>query len=461
MKKHVISLSLLALSGIMSAQTFNPPGSNPSTAVFRKGLTGFGMAVPPTVHMVEIQTSVSNDGISITQLGGGTSLVKLNNASPGGFNWSLNSNSNSSNPSGGHFSINNLSNTLTAVPFMIHGNSGNVGINTLAPNAKLEVVEPVGTMAGFFNMTASSFGNYTGLKALASTTQFSPTLIGVEGEAKNNFNINGSGSGLTYGVKGSAYGSAFNYAGHFTATSTLGVNYGVYAQVANSGTASVNWAGWFQGNVNINGLAYCTNSVWSSDERFKKNIQQLESVTDKLLKVKGYSYEYNTEAFKDKNFQTGSQIGFIAQELKEVFPELVTEGKDGYNYVNYIGMIPVLLEAIKTQQKQINELQNKQQNTTGLIQNVNGLESFRMEQNEPNPFTNETTVKYNLPEEINKAHLAVYDLSGKQIATFPLAQKGSSSITITSEKLAAGIYIYSVIADGKMVDSKRMIVTEK
>ena len=57
--------------------------------------------------------------------------------------------------------------------------------------------------------------------------------------------------------------------------------------------------------------------------------------------------------------------------------------------------------------------------------------------------------------------MAVYDLTGKQIVTFPINDKGASSITITSEKLAAGIYIYSIVADGKIMDSKRMVVAEK
>jgi myo-inositol-hexaphosphate 3-phosphohydrolase len=66
-----------------------------------------------------------------------------------------------------------------------------------------------------------------------------------------------------------------------------------------------------------------------------------------------------------------------------------------------------------------------------------------------------------LPAQVSTASLMVYDLSGKQISSFPITEKGSSSITITSEKLAAGIYIYSVIADGKLLDSKRMIVAQK
>jgi hypothetical protein len=70
-------------------------------------------------------------------------------------------------------------------------------------------------------------------------------------------------------------------------------------------------------------------------------------------------------------------------------------------------------------------------------------------------------VKYTLPQSISDAFMAVYDLTGKQITTFPIRDKGTSSLTITSENLAAGIYIYSIVADGKVVDSKRMIVAEK
>lgn len=103
-----------------------------------------------------------------------------------------------------------------------------------------------------------------------------------------------------------------------------------------------------------------------------------------------------------------------------------------------------------------------------LSQKLTGIHSpgsietgFRMSQNEPNPFAHETVVKYTLPQTVTNAFMVVYDLTGKQITTFPITGKGSSSLIVTSEKLAAGIYIYSIVADGKVMDSKRMIVAEK
>lgn len=136
--------------------------------------------------------------------------------------------------------------------------------------------------------------------------------------------------------------------------------------------------------------------------------------------------------------------------------------------LNYNGFIALLAKGIQeqqaiieAQQSQINELTEKISSVTG-INTINTVETgFQMSQNEPNPFTHETVVKYTIPQSISNAFMAVYDLTGKQIATFPIDQKGSSSITITSEKLAAGIYIYSIVADGKVIDSKRMIVAEK
>ncbi len=58
-------------------------------------------------------------------------------------------------------------------------------------------------------------------------------------------------------------------------------------------------------------------------------------------------------------FTDAVQIGFIAQEVEKVFPELVVTGKDGYKAVDYSKITPVLLEAIKDQQKQIDELNRK------------------------------------------------------------------------------------------------------
>ena len=88
-----------------------------------------------------------------------------------------------------------------------------------------------------------------------------------------------------------------------------------------------------------------------SDKRLKKNIAPLESTLSKLKKVNGYTYNWINPS-KDQN----QQIGFIAQQLESVFPQLVYTDEKGIKSVAYANMAPVLVEAIKEQQQQIDEL---------------------------------------------------------------------------------------------------------
>jgi len=88
-----------------------------------------------------------------------------------------------------------------------------------------------------------------------------------------------------------------------------------------------------------------------SDERSKKNIQTLDSALDKTLALRGVSY-----TFKDTDVDS---IGLIAQELEQVIPEVVSTGEDGFKSVSYGNLVGLLVEAIKDQQNQIDELKNK------------------------------------------------------------------------------------------------------
>ncbi|WP_062054076.1 tail fiber domain-containing protein [Aquimarina longa] len=93
-----------------------------------------------------------------------------------------------------------------------------------------------------------------------------------------------------------------------------------------------------------------------SDRRLKKNIKSLPLLqSEKLNKVQGIEYQLINEE------QT--KIGFIAQDLMKVYPELVSKGLDGYHTVNYTGLIPVLVEAFKELQLEINKLKNNNKKT--------------------------------------------------------------------------------------------------
>jgi hypothetical protein len=107
------------------------------------------------------------------------------------------------------------------------------------------------------------------------------------------------------------------------------------------------------GDLWANGVTY------SSDERFKKNITDIQTPLQKLMQLKGVEYEMKTGEFAKNHFQTGRQIGLLAQDVEKVIPEAVNE-KDGYKGVDYARLVPLLIEAIKELKKEIEILKAKQ-----------------------------------------------------------------------------------------------------
>jgi hypothetical protein len=96
--------------------------------------------------------------------------------------------------------------------------------------------------------------------------------------------------------------------------------------------------------------------VQLSDAKFKKNLLSLNDPLSKIVRLEGVSYEWKTEEYKDRGFPEGRHYGVIAQEVEKVLPDLVKEAPDGTKTVAYTEIIPVLIEAIKEQQKEIEQL---------------------------------------------------------------------------------------------------------
>ena len=87
--------------------------------------------------------------------------------------------------------------------------------------------------------------------------------------------------------------------------------------------------------------------VDSSDERFKKNIQDLNGALGKVIKLRGVTYELRTDEFPKRNFDNSTQMGFIAQEVEQVVPELVVEDSEGFKAVSYARSTALLVNAIQ------------------------------------------------------------------------------------------------------------------
>lgn len=280
--------------------------------------------------------------------------------------------------------------------------NGNVGINWIDPKARLEIYQTspivssgwggyIGNSNGglkgaaFFNGThTTSNQNYDAIGVAAHgdwasvgdpISDIYNRNIGVLGTAGNtahqNIGIYGYvkqfSNNQLYGLRGDAIQSG------------SGQTVGVYARVGGTGnafkaalfattdfgSAGTNYAGYFAGNVYVGGTF--SNP---SDERFKKNLNNIEGAIGKLMQLIPAAYEYKTDEFSKMNFSQGKHYGFTAQNVKKVFPQLVSEsalpfhlgkGEDTEQYlsVNYLELIPVLTKAIQEQQMVIEKLKEE------------------------------------------------------------------------------------------------------
>ena len=104
-------------------------------------------------------------------------------------------------------------------------------------------------------------------------------------------------------------------------------------------------------NSTFTGSVSSSEFVTTSDKRLKTNIVTLENSLEKVLNLRGVNFDWiDTKKYTDKR-----QIGFIAQEVEEVAPELVNQNND-YKTVNYAQTVSLLVEAIKDQNDIINDL---------------------------------------------------------------------------------------------------------
>jgi hypothetical protein len=127
------------------------------------------------------------------------------------------------------------------------------------------------------------------------------------------------------------------------------------------------------GNATLLGNLCAANVSCPSDYKFKKNIKPLENSLSNILQINGVSYVWRKNEFPEHNFSNQTQIGFIAQDIEKIFPEMVFTNENGYKSVDYGRLTPVLVEAIKEQQKQIENLESKNKKLENRLDKIEAI----------------------------------------------------------------------------------------
>lgn len=238
------------------------------------------------------------------------------------------------------------------------------------------------------------------------------------------------------------------------------------------------------GQAHINSI-YTAIPITVSDEKIKENIRPITGALQIISKLNSVQYDLKKDYFDDKDLKgktkmsstlpIKNRIGFIAQEVQQVLPEIVVyDSIQQIHGIIYENLIPVLTQAIQEQQAEIKELKDNlayfEQNccSTNLksapispgANNSAEIDQARLDQNIPNPFTQETNISCQIPRSANTSVLYIYNMNGTQLQQYSITGKGKQTVTIFGNTLEPGMYLYALVIDGKEVDTKRMILTK-
>ena len=262
--------------------------------------------------------------------------------------------------------------------------NGNIGIGNLVPDAPVSFTNTTGSKIAFYSSGVNAqygFGIQGGLLQIYSDAAASDIAFGYGGSASftERVRIKGNGNvgiGNNNPIKPLSFPAVLGekillYPG---ATGEAGI--GVYGNELriHSDYAAAKISFGYQDNAgNFTQTMWLNNTtsvltvgatVYPSDERFKKQITAIQDPLQKLMNLHGVEYFMRKEEFPEMNFSNSRQTGLIAQEVEKVMPSAVYEINDkGYKGVDYARLVPLLIEALKeqnkkmeNQQKQIDEL---------------------------------------------------------------------------------------------------------
>ena len=319
--------------------------------------------------------------------------------------------------------------------------------------------------------SSDASGDQHGIYALSTSTSgmnnygvYSRAYGGGSGYRRNVGVLGTAEAGSTYtaaGVMGVLSSDDENGAGVFGSTSGVARSLSILNGMGR-------YAGYFSGDARVTGTMTAGAFVTSSDYRLKDNIRSLSSADGCLGKLmsmnivefnnKQREYEVSTvdleaeEGISTRRGLTNNKAlwydeespiiknkhyGLIAQELQEIYPDLVVESQDGFLAINYLEIIPLLIRSVQELNAKVEQYENGNSPIKkAATRSVEEVESTAIDavvnalyQNEPNPFTESTLIRCDVAEDVAKADLYIYTMNGEQLAEYAVTERGETSVT--------------------------------
>lgn len=245
------------------------------------------------------------------------------------------------------------------------------------------------------------------------------------------------------------------------------------------------------GNSSVNNIGGY--ALWSSvsDGRFKRDIKEDISGLEFINQLRPISYTPDRKAIDkflgipdsltmplDPRSTAVRQTGFVAQEVEAIVKKSgyvfggveAPQNENDHYSIRYAEFVVPLVKAVQELSAKLQEQQEVHQREIFALKqqlgiNTNDVNDLQANsnavlfQNNPNPFSFDTEIKMTLPEATRQAHLTVYNMEGKQLKNIQINDRNNTSVKISGSELPAGMYLYALIVDGKVVDTKRLVLT--
>ena len=362
----------------------------------------------------------------------------------------------------------------------------------------------------FAQLKVSSDGNVN----IQRSTNFSNVSLGIGPQYANIFssmnvgvhsympNLNTLNVGLmgsaeesqasTTGIACGVYGSASNFSN--------GYNYGVFglltgsnngAAVFGTSNSAYSWgyntggkyAGYFCGDVYVTGQIISPYLTSPSDLRIEENVESLTQTKSEgttlgnLLNLDVISFNYKKpqvkeviidEAWKKPEVEEKQDVkrhyGLSVENLQNIYPDLVYEGQDGYLSINYIELVPILIQSIQELKQELDDVKGAGSGTARKAAIATGMADATtignvLYQNAPNPFKEQTTIRFHLADDAQNAAICIFDLSGKLLKKLPVSA-GMESVSVAGYELGEGMFLYTLMVNGQEIDTKKMVITK-
>lgn len=415
-----------------------------------------------------------------------------------------------------------ISCVLVGILFCISGyaqmtvlSNGNVGVGVANPLSKFAIQDTGNATITLWARNATPSGGIA-IRAYSPSNMgiLSSATCGTTYQTKGLCGVSQNATPQSYGCAYGVYGTANNAAS--------GRNYGVFGRISGQTYGAAiygvarginsdgiiledDYAGYFEGKVNISknltvnyvssgysvdvsGSVRAVAFLTSSDSCLKENVKDIDqNQISTLMKIRGVSYDlkktkkgvqnsqksYSGDSIETTEMNTENEnevfsrkhTGFLAQEVQQVYPELVYKDEKGMLSVDYVGFIPMIVEALKKQEatissqaKCIDSLIVALSKSGGSVKSTNSFTSLLYD-NVPNPFSTSTKIPFYIDDNAKTALIRIYNNQGLMVKSIVIDSRGDGSISIEKSDLNVGVYSYTLFVDGLVVDSKRMILT--